>query len=72
MCVEPVGGVVAGSALMIADCTGAVDQQWELNADLTISSVADPGLCLATPENEWGLALAPCDATPTTQQWTRG
>ena len=37
-----------------------------------ISSVADPGLCLATPENEWGLALAPCDATATTQQWTRG
>jgi hypothetical protein len=72
MCVAPVGGVVAGSSLMIADCTGAPDQQWELNGDLTIGSVADPSLCLATPENEWGLALTPCDATATTQQWTRG
>ena len=72
MCVAPVGGAVAGSALMIADCTGAPDQQWELNGDLTISSIADPALCLAAPENEWGLALATCDATAATQQWTRG
>lgn len=72
MCIEPVGDVVAGSALMIADCTGALEQKWALNADLTVSSVADAGLCLAAPENEWGLALAPCDATATTQQWTRG
>jgi hypothetical protein len=70
LCVE--GGAVAGSAVMIADCTGSVEQQWQLNADLTISSVADAGLCLATPENEWGVALAPCDASSTTQQWTRG
>jgi len=72
MCVAPVGAETVGGSLMIADCTGALDQQWELNGDLTISSVADPGLCLATPENEWGLTLAPCDATATTQQWTRG
>ena len=72
MCVAPVGAVVAGSQLMIADCTGAPDQQWDLNGDLTISSAADPGLCLAAPENEWGVALAACDATATTQQWTRG
>ncbi|WP_159606066.1 ricin-type beta-trefoil lectin domain protein [Agromyces humi] len=72
MCVEPVGGAVAGSAVMIADCTGAVEQQWQLNADQTISSVADASLCLATPESEWGVTLAPCDASSTTQQWTRG
>ncbi len=72
MCVAPVGGVVAGAQVMITDCTGAVDQQWELSSDLTVSSVADPGLCLATPENEWGVALASCDATAATQQWTRG
>lgn len=72
MCVEPAGGLVAGSALRIVDCTGAPEQKWQLDGDLTISSVADAGLCLATPENEWGLALAPCDATATTQQWTRG
>jgi hypothetical protein len=72
MCVAPADGLVAGGALMIDDCTGALDQKWELNADLTISSFADPGLCLATPSVEWGLALAACDATATTQQWTRG
>jgi hypothetical protein len=72
MCVTPVGAVAAGSQLMIAECTGATEQQWELNGDLTISSAANPGLCLATPESEWGLALAACDATATTQQWTRG
>ena len=72
MCVEPVGGAVGGSALMIADCTGAVEQQWQLNADQTISSVADASLCLATPEGEWGVALATSDAASTTQQWTRG
>jgi Ricin-type beta-trefoil lectin domain/Cellulase (glycosyl hydrolase family 5) len=72
MCVAPVGGAVAGSPVMITDCTGAPDQKWALNADLTVSSVAKAGLCLATPEGEWGVALAPCDATATTQQWTRG
>jgi hypothetical protein len=72
MCLTVAGDVVAGSALMIADCIGALNQQWELNGDLTTSSAADPGLCLATPENEWGVALAPCDATAITQHWTRG
>lgn len=72
MCVAVSGDVVAGSRVMIADCSGALAEQWELNGDLTISSGADPGLCLATPENEWGAALAPCDATATTQHWTRG
>jgi hypothetical protein len=72
MCVEVNGAVVAGSGLQIQDCTGAAEQQWELNADLTISSVADAALCLATPATEWGVALAPCDATSATQQWTRG
>lgn len=72
MCVEPVGGAVVGSAVMIADCNGAVEQKWQLNADQTISSVADASLCLATPESEWGVALASCDASSTAQQWTRG
>ena len=71
MCVTPRDGLTAGGAVMIDHCTGATDQQWELNPDLTISSVADPGLCLASPQDEWGVALAPCDAGATTQQWTR-
>lgn len=72
MCVEVNGDVVAGSGVKIEDCTGAADQQWELGADLTIRSVADAGLCLATPVTEWGVALAACDPTSATQQWTRG
>ncbi|KQS98530.1 ricin-type beta-trefoil lectin domain protein [Cellulomonas sp. Leaf395] len=72
LCVEPVDGPVAGSALAIEACSGGVEQQWTVNADLTISSVADPALCLATPANEWGLALATCDPAAPTQQWIRG
>ena len=72
MCVEPVDGAVAGSALAIADCTGDVTQQWTVNADLTISSGAAPDLCLATPADSWGLSLAACDPAAPTQQWTRG
>jgi hypothetical protein len=72
MCVTPVGAVAAGSALMIADCTGAIEQQWELNSDLTISSVETPNLCWSTPQDQWGVALATCDPAAPTQQWTRG
>ncbi|MDY0910792.1 ricin-type beta-trefoil lectin domain protein [Microbacterium sp. CFBP9034] len=72
MCVAPVGAATAGSQLMIADCTGSSEQQWELAADSTISSVAAPNLCWATPEDQWGVTLAPCDATAPTQQWRRG
>ena len=72
MCVAPVDGAVAGSGLAIVDCDGAPEQRWALSADLTIANGADPGLCLATPADEWGLILAPCDASAVTQQWTRG
>lgn len=71
LCVAPVGAASAGASLALADCTGAPEQQWELNADQTISSVASPELCWATPETEWGVALAPCDAASATQRWTR-
>lgn len=72
MCIEPVDGAIAGSALAIEACTGAVEQKWAVNADLTISSAADPALCLATAADEWALSLAPCDPAAPTQQWTRG
>jgi hypothetical protein len=71
MCVTP-ADVAAGAAVVIEDCTGSADQKWQLHDDLTISSVADPGLCLATPQDRWGVALAACDPTSTTQHWTRG
>jgi len=50
---------------------GTTDQQWELNSDLTISSVVDPTLCLASPENAWGVVLETCVAGMTSQQWKR-
>lgn len=72
MCMAVAGNAVAGASVMIADCTGALDQKWEVNDDLTIATTASPGLCLAAPEDEWAMALAPCDSTATTQHWTRG
>jgi hypothetical protein len=71
MCVAPSGALAVGGKLAIADCTGTPEQQWELNADATISSVVDPTLCLATPADSWDLALATCDAAAATQQWSR-
>lgn len=71
VCVAPVGGVAAGASLALSECTGEAAQTFAVNADLTISSLADPALCLATAEDEWALSLATCDPTRTSQQWTR-
>jgi len=38
--------VSAGAAVTIQDCTGAATQQWNANADGSITSAADTGLCL--------------------------
>ena len=38
--------VAAGQSVEIAECTGASVQQWDVNADGTITSRADPALCL--------------------------
>jgi hypothetical protein len=72
LCVAAVGALAEGSQVMITDCSGTTEQQWQVNADLTITNVAAPQLCLATAAAEWSLALALCDATQPTQQWTRG
>ncbi|WP_425954022.1 ricin-type beta-trefoil lectin domain protein [Xylanimonas sp. McL0601] len=39
-------GSSAGSPAVIEDCAGAANQAWVVNADSSISSVAQPGLCL--------------------------
>lgn len=72
MCVTAAGALAAGDQLVIADCDGTTEQQWELRSDSTISSVQAPDLCWATPADQWGVTLATCDATTATQQWTRG
>ncbi|MFB7250418.1 ricin-type beta-trefoil lectin domain protein [Microbacterium sp. NPDC056234] len=68
-CVAGVDGVTEGSALQILDCDGTEEQRWSVNGDRTISSVADPGLCVSTPETSWGVSLAVCDPASITQQW---
>ena len=68
-CVAGTSGITAGSALQILDCSGAEDQRWSVNADRTISSIADPGLCLSTPADSWGLSLAACEPANLNQQW---
>ncbi|MGW9113288.1 ricin-type beta-trefoil lectin domain protein [Microbacterium sp. NPDC055683] len=72
MCVDVAGTLATGSALAIEDCSGGATQGWDLRADGTIASIADPSLCLATPQTEWGVALAACDAASATQRWTMG
>jgi Ricin-type beta-trefoil lectin domain len=32
--------------VIITDCTGSASQQWNLNADQTVTSVSNPELCL--------------------------
>ena len=71
-CIAPVGALAAGVSLALSECTGDVAQTFAVNADRTISSLADPTLCLATAESEWALTLATCDPALATQQWTRG
>ncbi len=65
-------GASAGSPAVIADCTGAVDQQWELNADLSVSSVSHPGLCLeaAGTGNGSAVGVESCSGE-SNQQWAR-
>jgi hypothetical protein len=58
----------------IADCTGAANQAWQLNADLSVTSVADPGLCLdaagAGTGNGTAVDVWYCNGQPN-QQWSR-
>ena len=42
------GTVSAGAAVVIQDCTGLAAQQWTVNANGTITSAVDAGLCLDT------------------------
>jgi Ricin-type beta-trefoil lectin domain/Cellulase (glycosyl hydrolase family 5) len=39
-------GSSAGDPVIITDCTDSTSQQWNLNADQTVTSVANPELCL--------------------------
>jgi hypothetical protein len=67
-------GSTAGDPVIITDCTGAATQRWNLNADRTVTSVADPSLCLNAAGGGTGNGTA-IDVSLCTgaagQSWTR-
>jgi hypothetical protein len=67
-------GSTAGDPVIISDCTGSASQQWDLNADQTITSVANPALCLDAAGGGTGNGTAIdvwyCNGA-TNQAWTR-
>ncbi|MFK0116140.1 ricin-type beta-trefoil lectin domain protein [Streptomyces sp. NPDC090994] len=71
-CAVPKGGATAnGTAVVIADCTGAAAQQWTATATGTLKHVAS-GKCLDVPSSNSAdgtdLQLNTCD-TGANQQW---
>jgi hypothetical protein len=69
-----IASATAGAAVVIGDCTGATTQRWNVNPDGTITSAADPQLCLdaagagtgnGTPIDVWH-----CNGS-TNQAWTK-
>jgi len=62
----------ADSSVIITDCTGAIDQTWQLNDDKSISSINNSALCLqaAGTANGTQVQLQACNGQPN-QQWVR-
>ncbi|MFI5734906.1 ricin-type beta-trefoil lectin domain protein [Kribbella sp. NPDC051587] len=62
----------ADSSVVITDCTGAINQTWQLNDDKSISSINNPALCLqaAGTANGTAVELRSCTGQPN-QQWVR-
>ena len=50
------GRVAAGDAVVIEDCTGVPAQQWNVNANGTITNAAEPALCLDAAAGAAGTA----------------
>ena len=74
-CMEVGGtGTASGDPVIISDCTGAAKQQWNLNADQTVTSVANPALCLNAAAGGTGngtaVDVSTCNGS-TSQAWTR-
>jgi hypothetical protein len=67
-------GAAAGAAVVINNCTGTAAQQWTLNPNQTVTSVANPALCLeaagAGTGNGTLVDVATCNGS-TSQQWAR-
>ena len=71
---KPTGGTSAGTHVELYDCNGGTNQQWNVNADGTITG-AQSGLCLdvsgATNPNGSILELWTCNGGAN-QRWTLG
>ncbi|WP_372454009.1 ricin-type beta-trefoil lectin domain protein [Actinoplanes hulinensis] len=72
-CLDASGnGTTSGTAVIIWDCHGALNQQWNVNADGTITSVQS-GLCVdannAATTNGTKLILWSCNGGAN-QRWT--
>jgi hypothetical protein len=74
-CVDVPGFSTApGTALDLWDCNNGGNQSWNLNADLTVTSVASPDLCLDAAGGGTGNGTAVdvwyCNGADN-QKWTR-
>ncbi|MER6183688.1 ricin-type beta-trefoil lectin domain protein [Streptomyces sp. NPDC001652] len=63
LCIGVVGKkAVKGAETEVTKCSSKTDQQWTYETDGTLSSVADPGLCLDSHLG-YSVRLAPCSGT---------
>ena len=72
MCVTAGGALVAGDQLVIADCDGTREQQWELRATPRSAVSQAPDLCLGDTRRTVGRDARDVRRDRRDQQWTRG
>lgn len=60
LCLAVRGEPKAGAAAELAECSSAWDQQWTLEDDGLLRSVADPGLCLDSHADAGVVVLGTC------------
>lgn len=60
LCLAVRGEARAGAAAELAECSSAWDQQWSLEEDGLLRSVADPGLCLDSHADAGVAVLGTC------------
>ncbi|MBO8195244.1 ricin-type beta-trefoil lectin domain protein [Streptomyces oryzae] len=61
-CVQSEGGVEAGAALELGNCSGAAAQQYVRNG-ATLRPASDAGLCVTLPDAQARAKLAACDGS---------
>jgi hypothetical protein len=68
-------GTETGAAVVIEDCTGLTAQQWNVNANGTVTNASDPTLCLDTTGSATAdgsaVVVTTCSGS-TSQSWKLG